>query len=982
MKLYTIPATRSFVDDLARGILDRYGGDPLSLSALTVLLPNRRAARTLREAFLRLSGGAPLLLPAIRPLGDVEEESLYLGPSDPALAVPPAIDPLRRRLALARYLMAGRAEPFTTAQALAMAGQLGRFLDGVETEGLSLDALDTLVPSDYAAHWQISLEFLKDVLRVFWPQQLELEGVIDAPARTRRLIEAYTQSLRQAPPQTPVIAAGSTGSIPATADLLKTVAELPQGCVVLPGLDMLLEEDHWTGAVEEGHPQAGLARLLLHFGATRRDVRPWLETPADPCAREVFISALMRPPAAMESWTRAPLPKGAVDGITLLEADTLDEEATSIALMMREHVETAQTGPCVLVTPDRVLAGRVMRQLLRWNIVIDDSAGLPLAQTPVGAWLVLLCEVLENGLEPVSLLSLLKNAFAAGGPGWPDDAPPFRSFVRLLDRHVLRGPRPAEGFAPLLDRAAGHSGITAGLKVLEAMFKKTEAAQGSVSRLRALIHLAETLAATKDIPGENRLWSGEAGEMMAGALANLLEQADIMPTQNWADIRALLDTAMEGRTVRPRYGTHPRLAILGPMEARLYQAGRMILGSLNEGTWPRAPESDGWMSRAMRAKFGLPAPERAITLSAHDFTQGLGARHLVLTRSKHRDGTPTTPSRWLQRLDTLCAAQPVPPDLRAPAAPLLAMARALDAPAAEAAALTRPAPNPPLDARPKKLSVTEIAKWRRDPYYIYAKHILGLRPLDPIAMEPDAAERGTLIHEALMVFARKYPGDLPEDAEEQLIATGRAVFDKARQHPDVTGHWWPRFVRMARALIRHETAWRQETQQIYPEIKAAMTLPTARGDFILEGRADRIERRTTGWAVIDYKSGVAPSASKVKSGAEPQLPLLGHMLLAGDFNAALKPGATPDRLETLAYWKTGGGEDTLQTTVLPGPEDLCVQAHAGLASLVRAYTEEQRPYTCWPDAGNPLRPDYEYAHLARIAEWANADDINGGEDAS
>jgi ATP-dependent helicase/nuclease subunit B len=317
LKVYNIPATVSFVDALAQGILNRYGSTPMQLATLTVLLPNRRGCRALQDAFLRLSNGTPLLLPNIRAIGDVEEDALYLGASGADMDVPPAIAPLRRKLILAQYLTATRPDQFNTAQSLSMATQLGLFLDSVETEGLSLDQLDTLVPENYASHWQINLAFLKDVLRVFWPQHLASEGVIDAGARRRLLIEAYTQSLQNNPPHTPIIAAGSTGSIPATAALLKTVAELPQGCVVLPGLDTILENTHWSDAIEEGHPQAGLARLLLHFQITRSEVMPWDST-LKTTPRDILISTLMRPAQAMQDWTQKPLPPESFEGLTKL----------------------------------------------------------------------------------------------------------------------------------------------------------------------------------------------------------------------------------------------------------------------------------------------------------------------------------------------------------------------------------------------------------------------------------------------------------------------------------------------------------------------------------------------------------------------------------------------------------------------------------------------------------------------------------------
>ncbi len=975
MNVFTIPATVSFVDQLAKGLLTRAGGDPLKLAAMTVLVPNRRAARSLRDAFLRNSNGAALLLPAIRPIGDVDEDALSLGPGIDTFDNRIGVNPLRRQLVLARYLTKAWGDTFTMAQALSMAADLARFLDAVHTENLTLEKLDTLVPESYAAHWQEVLGFLKQVLRVFWPRQLESENALDPGAYRREMITAYTQNLIDNPPAGPIFAAGSTGSIPATAALLKTVASLPNGTIVLPGLDTLLDEDSWT-QIEEGHPQAGLANLLLKFEITRADVKPWDAATTDQ-PREHLISTLMRPATTVGAWTENPVPAAAFDDLHLIEADTLDGEAGAIAAIMRCHAEdTAATEPCVLVTPDRVLATRVAAYLKRWNITIDDSAGLALNNTPVGAWLLLLADTLHEQLAPVQLLSLLKHPLAAGGKDWPKDAPPFRSFVRLLDLHVLRGARPAPGFNGLYTRLSEldrplRDDLKNGLRALEKLFAPVVIAQTAIDRLRALMLLAENLAASNDHTGAQRLWAGDAGENAATMLAGLLEQADVFPDHlDWSGIAATLEAAMQNVSVRPRFGTHPRLAILGPIEARLYQARTMILGGLNEGAWPRLADVDGWMSRPMRRDFGLPPPERAITLSSHDFCQGLGAQCVYITRSKNRDGAPTVPSRWIQRLKAVCAATHAP-DININAQKWIDIARRLDAHDGAPTPVGRPEFNPPINTRPTELRVTEISQLRRDPYSIYARHVLKLGALDPIDADPDARERGNLVHKALEHYTRQYPKDLPKDAVKQLIAIGEKIFGEAQAHPDVTGHWWPRFQRMARALVTHETGWRENMLQSWSEVKGAMKL----GDFTLTGRADRIEQRRDGWAVIDYKSGGMPSQVSVKTGDEPQLTLLGAMLLAGSFNDKLGIHANPPRLDTLAYWPAGGNKDVLTPTSINGDlNDLAAQARAGLETLIRAYLEDGIPYICWPDPERKIRDDDDYAHLGRIAEWSGADD--------
>ena len=281
-RVTTIPVGVSFVDTLARGLLARVG-DPLELSRGTILLPTRRACRALQDAFLRASDGRALLLPQLLPLGDLDAEELLLagdGASDGAVGgardgigtateLPPAMPPLRRQLLLSRLIQRMgnvRGERLRADQAVRLADELSRLLDQVETEGLGFDRLETLVPEDYAEHWQVTLKFLR-VLTDEWPAIQAVEGCIGAAERRRRLLEAQADAWRLAPPREPVIVAGSTGSIPATAALIAVVAGLPNGTVILPGLDTVSDDEVWA-AVEKDptHPQHGLLSTSAYTG--------------------------------------------------------------------------------------------------------------------------------------------------------------------------------------------------------------------------------------------------------------------------------------------------------------------------------------------------------------------------------------------------------------------------------------------------------------------------------------------------------------------------------------------------------------------------------------------------------------------------------------------------------------------------------------------------------------------------------------------
>lgn len=989
MRVATIPAGVPFVDALAAGILalvakaeTETGGphDPLALARVTVLLPTRRAIRSLREAFLRQSNGVPLLLPRLMPLGELDDDAFLLendGASPGAVDLPPAISGLRRQLLLSRLVRElGRASlptPPDEAQAARLAQALASLLDQVQTERLDFAALKDLAPERYAAHWQQTLSFLT-ILTEHWPRILAGEGCLDPAERRNRLLETQGDLWCRQPPPDLVIAAGSTGSIPATADLLATIATLPQGWVVLPGLDTRMSDECWR-ALPESHPQYGLARLLTHFAITRADVAAWPSTigGAPSRARMALIGAALDPvpdegamPADADCDVGA-----ALAGVSRIDAIGPQDEASVIALMMRESAETPGR-TAALVTPDRDLANRVAAELRRWTIEVDDSAGRPLPVMPVGAFLRLSLAMLAEDLAPVPLLAAFKHPLAAGG----FDPAAFRAMTRQLELVALRGPRPGPGFAGLRAALAGHAKLDswlAGLEQAAAPLSKLLASNAAPldDLLRAHVAWAETLAASDTATGAARLWRGDDGEAMANFTAELASAARGLPAMKGSAYPALFDALLAGRVVRPRYGAHPRLFIWGPLEARLQHADLMILGGLNEGTWPPEVAADPWMSRPMRAEFGLPLPERRIGLSAHDFVQACAAPRVALTRAIRVQGTPTVPSRWLQRLDNRLLGLG---DLQAldRGERWIGWQQALDRPE-RIVPCSRPAPTPPVAAQPRRMSVTAVGIWMRDPYAIYARAVLGLKALDPLDADPGAAERGTFIHDALDKFLRDAkPGETADAAVQRLLAIGRESFGPALSRPGVWAFWWPRFQRVAHWVVENEAERRGKATPLAIEGWGSVELEGPAGKFELVAKADRIDHLVDGsLAIIDYKTGSPPSKADMASGHEPQLPLEAAMALRGGFR-----GVPPSAVSELAVWRLSGGVPAGKITSFASPMEMAEDAYAGLLHLIAVYDDPATPYPARPRAD--MAPRYsDYAHLARVKEWSAGADGNG-----
>lgn len=988
-KVFTIPRGVPFVDALAEGIAGRVGTDPLALAGVAVLLPTRRMCRALRDAFLRLTEGTPLLLPRMSPLGDLDDDELVLTAGDlpgleGALDLPEAIGAIDRQLLLARAVLARKdGMVATSAQAIRLAADLGRFIDAVWTERADFERLGALVPDDYAEHWQLTLDFLK-ILTAHWPAILAERGVVDPADRRNRVLDAQAAAWKARPPQGLVIAAGDIGSIPATADLLAVIASLPQGAVVLPGLDRDADDATWTAIrADETHPQHLLARLLDRLGVERGAVAPWTARPDPRAARVRLIAEALRPAATTESWRGlGHVDERAIDGLIRLDAATPEEEALAIALLMRNALETPERR-AALVTPDRALARRVTMALRRWGIEVDDSAGRAIGDTAVGTYLRLTADFAAKKAHPLAFLALVKHPMAAGG--FPHGE--FRAYVRLMERAVLRGPRPADGFAGLRAalRAAPSENFThpaqrgeleAWLDRLEAIAEPflTLAGRGEAplaDLISAHARFAEDLAADGATPGAARLWRMDDGVEAARFLDSLLRAAEGFPTVPVDGYLDLFDALMGARPVRPSHGLHPRLTILGPLEARLQHFDLMILGGLNEGTWPAAAVADPWMSRPMRAAFGLPSPEQPIGLSAHDFSVALGAEQVVLSRAEKVDGAPTVPSRWLLRLDAVLRAVGLAGAVEARGARWRALARVLDAPD-RVQPVCPPAPRPPAEARPRRLSVTQIGTWMRDPYAIYARHILRLAPLDDIAADPGAAERGLIIHAALDAFVKAYPNQLPADAHSELLRLGREAFGPLLEaQPDVWAFWWPRFERIAAWFVGFERERRTFARPIATETPGRLELDCPGGNFTLTAKADRVDLTLDGSvALIDYKTGAPPGAREIELGYAPQLPLEAVIAAAGGF-----VGVEARDVSALSFWRLSGGDPPGEEKPVKGDvADLAAAAKAGLIKLIDTYDDPATPYPSRPrPAFAPTYDDYE--HLARIQEWS----AGGGE---
>ncbi len=967
-RLFSIDAGRPFLADLADGLIDALGRD---LPRAEIFFPTRRAVRAASESFLdayERSGVFAALLPKFRAIGDIDEDELiaFAGDAADEAALPPAISRTERMVALAR-LVAARDKVFAGQEnwpaAIAAARELGKLLDSFYSEEIDPAALGALDVADSAGHWARALDFLEIVTKA-WPDYLSSAGKSDPSDRRAKLINAMARRLGSTPPDHPLIIAGTTASAPAVARLVDAIALAPQGAAVLPGLDRTMDA-RTSENIDDAHPQSGMKALLESLKISPSAVRAWPKS-GEATPRTKLLTLALRPADATDDWLSlvSDMTKedvGLVDatrGMTLIEADNEEAEAGIIASLFRLTVEEPEK-TAILVTPDRHLSRRVSLKMRRWNIVVDDSAGVPFANTPCGVFLRLVALFLEDPGDPVAILALLRHPLAR--LGLAGDA--RMRAIDTLDR-ALRGRRPAEGLASVGDVNEDVVAAIAALNAAASLFSRADDAPFS-ENFDAHIDAAESLA------GADALWSGDEGEAGAELLAELKSAASDVTAIGGRRYSDVFTALIAGAAVRRRSNAHWRLSILGPLEARLQTADRIILGGLNEGVWPADAASDPFLSRKMREDLGLSSPERRIGLSAHDFA-GLAAQsEVVLTRAKRAGGKPAKPSRWIIRLKNILNG----------AGAINAVDRSdhwrdailgLDA-AKTVKAVERPQPKAGPGRRPQEISVTQVERWLRDPYSIYALRLLGLKKLEDPGVAFGRRDMGTLLHKVFELAA------LEKEALSPVALKAR--FDELAPVYGLGGadrRFWSASIDEALAWFSEfDAARRLEGTIALAESKGRWELRDVDPPMTLTAVADRIDILNDGRAAIfDYKSGTLRTEKQDKT-FSPQLSLTGAMVQAGAFEAI---GAR--EVAQYAFIKSLGRSDDERKNGWrrDGAEaaETIRDAEARFRALIAAYDGPDAKYQSQPRP--QFTDDYgDYDQLARRKEWAAAEDGDDGE---
>jgi double-strand break repair protein AddB len=954
LNLFALPPGVDFPAELVAGLLHRMADKPPeAMARVTLILNTQRMRRRVTEG---LQTHGTRFLPRLL----LATDAAALG----TVPLAPPVPPLRRRLELS-MLLDGLLQTGTTdfprAALYDLADSLATLMDEMQGEGVPPDRIAGLDVANHSAHWARTQAFLGIVAQAMAGDAPEAE------ARLRQAVIALADGWAVSPPAGPVIVAGSTGSRGTTALLMQAVARLPQGAVVLPGFDFDLPGAVWASMDDaltaEDHPQFRFRRVMEGLGVDHTAVQRWTDSKAPAPGRNRLISLSLRPAPITDQWlTEGPLLPNLppeTDGLTLIEAPSERAEALAIALILRQAAETGQRA--ALVTPDRNLTRRVTAALDRWGIRPDDSAGRPLALSAPGRMLRQVAGLFGQRLTVDMVLALLKHPLAFSGQGAAFGRGQHLILTREYELHARRH-GPAFPTAESLAAWAGATGL-AGAEAWAAALRDVMFGHEALGPMPLAAFVARHLEVTRRLArgfadaGDGGLWDKEAGETALKAVTELEEEAGVAGILTPADYASLFRGVLNRHEVRETESVHPGIMIWGTLEARVQGADLVILGGLNDGTWPAQPPPDPWLNRAMRKEAGLLLPERKIGLSAHDYQQAVAAPEVVLSRAVRGAEAETVPSRWLNRLVNLMAGLPgrQGPEalaaMRARGALWLDRAAVFDTPAGEAKPALRPSPRPPVGVRPKRLSVTEIKTLIRDPYAIYARHVLKLRRLDPLRPEPDPRLRGVVLHEVLEGFVRT-----GATSRDDLLRIADAVLAERVAWPLARTIWRARLEKAATPFL----AFSVGTGGAPVLLEERGAAPLEGLDFTLTGKPDRIDRLADGrLLVIDYKTGDPPSPDEQKH-FDKQLLLAAAMAERGAF-----PGLDPAEVARVAFVGVKAAFKTVENTLQPGEVE---EVWEKFASLMASYARPTQGYTA-RRAMKTVKDVSDYDHLSRYGEW-------------
>lgn len=982
--VFNISPIYPFLDVLADFVLQSAKKNSLNIADDIILLPTRRACRALKDVFSKFSNGFSLL-PKILPLGDVDEDGFafidYQNDNLDFLDLPPAIPEVERNLILS-FLIKKKSPSLNDQQAFSLALDLAHLMDVVEMEMLDFSNLSNIVPDNLSLYWQETLQFLQ-IITEWYPKILKERGYLNPVDRKIKLIYKQVDVWQNYHKKGRIFACGSTASLVPISYMINAISNMDYGYVILPHLDRVLSDQDFYN-VGQNHPQYGIKNLLLKMQVKRQNVRdliPSFYVDTAPKDRETLASFIMLNSSLENTWHNMPdLSSDVLQGFSNLILNNESNEALAISFIIRKMI--AENKKTLLITPDRKIAKSVASELKRWNISVDDSAGIGASEIDTGNYFILIINAIVDNFSPFSLLALLKHRFSH----LSFDKQSLDSLVDDIEIHLLRGNFGLDNIDSIIAKAEELSFSNHDVNfypILQLLYS----IKRIVSPFLSLFDNSSHSASLYDILFEhlklleifvqnnsknpdfvlNTLYDGDLNSQLSSALKNLLNDLlslkdDAISKMSLASYKTFISNFLFNLKLRPSIPSHPLVAIMNSIEARLLDADTFILAGLNENTFPSITTDDPWLSRPMKADFKLPLPERKIGLSSHDFVEFFCKKNVISTRALKTDGINTIESRWLQKLDAIINIKNLPFD-NSLSSSILSWIKYFDLPPLPSSRIKRPMPKPPLYARPKELWATSIEKLYRDPYIIFASKILSLKKLDDINSDTLPADFGNIVHATLEEFKKKNLSSIEE--LKQIFIRNLLPF----KNIDIIDFWFKRFELISQQFISYEKRFSPLIKHTFTEIVGALKINDY---FTLKAKADRIDiLNDSSSVIIDYKTGYAPSKKEVYSGYAPQL-LLEALILN---NNGFPDIPFKTKTSSLTYLQFSSKDNKFFINFDEDIDLLVKKTFETLSLIIEKFNNPDTPYISRPNpntVGATIENYSEFSHLARVKEWQDA----------
>ncbi len=984
VNVFNISPRYPFLDVLARYVIETAKEQNLNIANDLILLPTRRACRHLKEIFLLLSENKATLIPTILPLGDIDENGFAFLDYDTINLdenLPKPITTIERNLILSK-LVKQKMSDISEEQAYSLAVDLAHLMDTVEMEELSFDNLKNIVPDKYSKHWQETLEFLK-IITENYPLILKEQNLLNPVDYKVKLIKQQINLWKSFPPKGRIFAAGSTGSLVPISYMLKYIASIDNGYLILPGLDKNISDSDFDFLTSDypnsnqNHPQYGLLKLIKGLNLKINEVPnlPLYKKDYDvvDVDREKLSSCIMISSDMNSNWQNLSFKENVLENVTEIELQNEADEVFAISSLLRKSIE--ENKKALLITPDRKIAKSVASKLKSWNIIVDDSAGIPASDTITGNYIILILKMIYDNFSPYSLLAVLKHKYTHLGYNKNE----LNNIINSLENNVLCGKFGIDNLDRMLSYEQCPIDVEILLNKIKALCSEYISLMSDIDKYSIYdlfikhLKLVENFVSGPNIDFNEILWSSDIHIELSKELKSFIAALKEIKNKEYSisidEMTAsayfiFISNYLLSLNLRITNGIHPNIAIMNSIEARLIDADLYIMAGLNEDTFPAVISDDPWMNRPMKAEFKLPLPERKIGLSSHDFVEFFCKKNVVMTHSQKVKGVNTITSRWLTKLSAIVEIAKIKWD-NSLSQEVLYWIKNFETKVI-GNRCKQPSPCPPIEARPKELSATWIEKWYRDPYIIFANKILGLEKIKDINPTIGGAEFGDIIHNAVQKF-KECNFSTEEELLNLMVKESLSIMSINQND-----FWLQRFKSIAKSFIQFEKKYKNDVKLSILENEGKYKISD---NFTIKAKADRIDvLNNNTCAVYDYKTGTIPYKKSVLTGYSPQLLIEALIIENGGY---VSIGSK--KVSKIAYLALKNKESDNKEIIFSEYDDkplseMIADTNNNLKDMINKFYNKENPasYISHPNpnkVGDLIKKYSEYEHLARIKEW-------------